>query len=170
MRVRAFIAVVPVSCAVLVSDGCARRHYRVNVTEAVPFAAHRPGAVKSHPPDARNGVPTAKPSNGRKPPSAPPTAGSVGTSGVQSPRAQGMLGSSDRAVVDPNASIAAVERPSESGSSSPPAAQSRPPNDGPQTSRTRWLRPVVVVGIGWAILLAVFALRWLRRDRTLVGH
>jgi len=160
---------VAISFAVLVFDGCARRHYRVKVTETVPSAAHRPGAAKPGTAAARTGAPASRSSNSLTPPAALPPQGSVGTSGGEWPRPQGMQGSSG-AGVQPQASIAAGERPSESVSSSALAEQSRAPDDGLPASWPRSLSPVLVMSIAAAILVAVFALRWIRRDGTLLGH
>ena len=169
MRGPACVALVAVSFAVLAFDGCARLHYRVNVTETVPPAAHRPAAVKSGTAAARTGAPTARSLNSLTPSAALPPPRSVGTSGDESPRPQGMQGSSSPGV-QPQASIAAGERSSESLSSSGLAKLSRAPDDGSPASWNRSLSPLLVMSIAAAILVAVFALRWIRRDGTLLGH
>jgi hypothetical protein len=155
------LVLVAVSFAVLVSDGCAGRHYRVIVTETVPSAAYRRGAVTSSTPDALTPNPTAEPLNSLQPSAAPPSE-SVATSGDERPLPQGMLGSYGRGV-QPHASIARAHRPSRSHSSSALAEQSR--------SATAYdASPVLVLSMAAAVLVGIFMLRWGRRDRTLLGR
>jgi len=168
MRGPAFLVLVAVSFSVLVSDGCARRHYRVIVTETLPSAAHRRGPVKSATADARTRKPTAGPSNSLQP-SAVPSSGAVGTSGDVWPHPQGMQGS-DGLGAQPPASIAGGDRPSRSGSSTAVAEPSRSPYDGSPASETQSPSPVLAMGIAAAILVAIFTLRRIRRDGTLLGH
>jgi len=136
----------------------------VNLTETMPFTAHRPGAVKSGTADARNGVPIARPSNSRTPRAAPPE-GSVATSGDERPIPLGMEGSSVVAP-QPEASIAPGERRPEPVSSGALAKQPPAPRAG-SAARARWPSRLIVAGLASASLLAVFALLWFRRDRSL---
>jgi len=165
MRGPAFLVLVAVSFAVLVSDGCARRHYIVSVTETAPPAAHRPDAVKSGTGDARTRGPIAGRLHNLQPSPAPPS-GSVATSGDEWPHAQGMQGSDGRGA-QPQASIGGGDRPSTSVSSIALAKQSRSPYDGSPAAAPS---PVLVMSIAAAVLVGIFALRRIRRNRTLLGH
>jgi hypothetical protein len=105
MRVAALLTVVGLSFEVLMSNGCARRHYTITVREVVPIPAPpRTGTLRG-PADLRNlkEHPQAPSARGR-PPGAQSAEALVPTTGDDQQRPQSMRGSSDTNV-QPDGSI-----------------------------------------------------------------